>query len=692
MDEIVKITPKKVIPGKNKKIISSSFFISNNMDFWEKFFIYLTGLIKSIETFKGRMGKGWIYRLYYDSLFDADINVLTSKLYQKNSSNTQKNTQIKNNVHKNIEFLKTYIQSVKDYLKLIIENKNDKYDQIELMMYDCPKAKFTNSKLGAYLGHHDTFGSIIRFWNLFDPDVELFFSVNSSHAMSPYLAYHIKKWVDSDKYTILAKNYKNDDGVYDFGNIQEVFNDYYHIVMSSLVNNSNLNRIKDDGIDTIGLDLNNTKPENDIKLKPENDIKLKSENDTKQENNNNLQSNESKINEFEKTSISKNDTQNNNNIIGGFYDKYDNRNNKDDILIYQDKKYIKYDYMKNTNINKDSIDKSFQINYVNCYSYSDKYNISPGIILNNSLSDLYKHYPNDKPLQIKKLNSNFNKYNIYPQFTFRLLAGLFGIKNKYKNRSNIKKQLLQLITDLSDYEDCKKLNSLFLYGIDEIILSFLIFPEIGYSYVLSEEENKEAQKKQYILDTKIKNTVFNKEIINGKIIKKINKYNPNESVLGNLFCFSEYYCSRDDYHRLLPNFYLEIIKKTKASIGSFYIYLQSMDEIKPLILYHPLFRSIYDNQPLVKTSLIKDTEQFFTLLDFTNFIKKGKSKQSSKKSLTEYLVDYYSDPKKVLNNQSYFNNIINTIEKQNTSIKKTIKKSIKKTKKTKKFIKKSKKL
>ena len=117
-----------------------------------------------------------------------------------------------------------------------------------------------------------------------------------------------------------------------------------------------------------------------------------------------------------------------------------------------------------------------------------------------------------------------------------------------------------------------------------------------------------------------------------------------------------------------------------------------MDEIKPLILYHPLFRSIYDNQPLVKTSLIKDTEQFFTLLDFTNFIKKGKSKQSSKKSLTEYLVDYYSDPKKVLNNQSYFNNIINTIEKQNTSIKKTIKKSIKKTKKTKKFIKKSKKL
>ena len=36
-----------------------------------------------------------------------------------------------------------------------------------------------------------------------------------------------------------AKNYTNDDGGYDFGNIQEVFNDYYHIVMSSLVNNSN---------------------------------------------------------------------------------------------------------------------------------------------------------------------------------------------------------------------------------------------------------------------------------------------------------------------------------------------------------------------------------------------------------------------------------------------------------------------
>ena len=109
-----------------------------------------------------------------------------------------------------------------------------------------------------------------------------------------------------------------------------------------------------------------------------------------------------------------------------------------------------------------------------------------------------------------------------------------------------------------------------------------------------------------------------------------------------------------------------------------------MDEIKPLILYYPSFRDMYDNQPLGKTSLIKDTEHFFTLLDFTNFMKKGKSKQS----LTEYLVDYYSDPKKVLNNQSYFNNIINTIGKQNIPFKKT-KKYIKKTKKP---MKKSKKL
>ena len=50
MNEIVKIKPIKVIPGKNKKIISSSFFISNDMNFWGKLFIYLTGLIKSIEN------------------------------------------------------------------------------------------------------------------------------------------------------------------------------------------------------------------------------------------------------------------------------------------------------------------------------------------------------------------------------------------------------------------------------------------------------------------------------------------------------------------------------------------------------------------------------------------------------------------------------------------------------------------
>ena len=89
------------------------------------------------------------------------------------------------------------------YLKDIISSKRDEYSHIEIISFNCDKIKRT----GKYPGHSETFGSIMRFFPLFDKNVELFVSVNSSYPINPMMTMLLNDWCIKKDKKILACEY-----------------------------------------------------------------------------------------------------------------------------------------------------------------------------------------------------------------------------------------------------------------------------------------------------------------------------------------------------------------------------------------------------------------------------------------------------------------------------------------------------
>jgi hypothetical protein len=198
--ELIDFTNIKIKDGGKKKVISTNMFIPQVMDITTKHFMYLTGLIKSVETFKEKMGPDWIYRIYYDKMFDTmfvnrENHNSLNKVYTKADNNTSYNNSVKKTFNDNKDIIKKYITIINLYFKKIIANADNKYDFVELISFDCPKLREKK-----YLGHPDTFGSIMRFFCFFDPNVDLCYCVNSSHSISSYLAKHLKYFAKDDRY------------------------------------------------------------------------------------------------------------------------------------------------------------------------------------------------------------------------------------------------------------------------------------------------------------------------------------------------------------------------------------------------------------------------------------------------------------------------------------------------------------
>ena len=190
----------KIKEGDGKKVISTNIFIPQVMNITNKHFMYLTGLIKSVETFKEKMGKGWVYRIYYDKMFnefeesEGKNSTSLNNVYEiDKNNNTPYNTKVKGTFNANKEIIKKYITITNLYLKKLKEE--DTYDFVELISFNCPKLRQKK-----YLGHPATFGSIMRFFAFFDPKVDLCYCVNSSHALSSYLANHLKYFADNNAY------------------------------------------------------------------------------------------------------------------------------------------------------------------------------------------------------------------------------------------------------------------------------------------------------------------------------------------------------------------------------------------------------------------------------------------------------------------------------------------------------------
>lgn len=274
LTKFVNLTYIKKEIRQNKKIISTCIYIPSDLDYNERSIYYFQGLVKSVETFQEVMNNNrldrdtWIYRIYYDKMFDSGINFSYKKKSTKKMTKKQKKLEMKKrklrskkkkqNVKKlgsfgneynyvfdssvynmsttvmdkvylyedfntktplnrklksenkikqkllgNEDNFKKLLKLYHLFIKTIKQNKRNTYSNIELVSYDCPIIK----TYPHFIGHSSSFGMFLRFCPLLDKDVSLFYSVNSTHPITPQLAYIIKKWEQDEQSKALAIYY-----------------------------------------------------------------------------------------------------------------------------------------------------------------------------------------------------------------------------------------------------------------------------------------------------------------------------------------------------------------------------------------------------------------------------------------------------------------------------------------------------
>lgn len=291
LNKFVYLHDVKKIKKKYKKIVNTCVYIPSELDYNERSIYYFQGLVKSVETFNDVMNKGgdkWIYRVYYDKMFDSAISFTYKKkkahkmtkkhkkiemkrrkrkskkkkqkakelgsisneynyafnhsvydmstedmdkmyLYEdfktrKSLNRTFKGTaKIKKNLIDHEDSFKKLLKLYHLYIKKIKKNKGNKYDNIELVRYDCPIIKSHPQ----FIGHSSSFGMFLRFCPLLDKDVSLYYSVNSTHPITPQLAHIVKKWSSNDNLNALAicyntRNIANSSKKYIIDNVEKI--------------------------------------------------------------------------------------------------------------------------------------------------------------------------------------------------------------------------------------------------------------------------------------------------------------------------------------------------------------------------------------------------------------------------------------------------------------------------------------
>lgn len=269
----------KILNKKNKKIVSTCLYIPGDLSYNMRSIYYFQGFVKSVETFEEVMNKnnaGWVYRVYYDSMFDIGLDIPIKKKSTKKMSKKQKklekrhrkqqitqkrkdigginneytyafnksnyNLPTKNldklwyesksqryrrkrytNKQPNSNEIKIQKQLIENeltlkkllklyhlYLKKIKDNKEGKYDNIELISYNCDYIKDHNQ----FIGHSASFGMFLRFVPILDKNVDLFYSVNSTHPITPQLKIMLDDWVKNDNLEALCFCYKTNNVVH----------------------------------------------------------------------------------------------------------------------------------------------------------------------------------------------------------------------------------------------------------------------------------------------------------------------------------------------------------------------------------------------------------------------------------------------------------------------------------------------
>ena len=249
LEDLIKIRQLKNVKKSNKKVISTCIFMPEKPSVSHKTTVYITGLIKNIETFSKTMGDNWILRVYCDNMYFTGVKPTVIKLVARSDSepvvdsNTEEGvdfdnlatdiatrlrsnesvfesirnisindksnndkyvTKVKTQINENKQFLKKIEKLMNFYLRKVISSGEKRYENIEIYSFDCPKASRGEPN---FLGHYNTFGSIIRFLPMFDPNVSTMFCTNSRYKISPILKMLIDDWDKNPKKKMFTFSY-----------------------------------------------------------------------------------------------------------------------------------------------------------------------------------------------------------------------------------------------------------------------------------------------------------------------------------------------------------------------------------------------------------------------------------------------------------------------------------------------------
>jgi hypothetical protein len=186
-------------------VYSISLYVPMDLNGIEaKISMYYTGLIKHMVLHKYRAedyDESLLY-IYYDAMLDKYIDATD---YSTNSENEDFNKTVKTNYKKNKARLECLLELYAIALNKIKTDRKT-YEHIRLFSYDSQYFE----KKAKFMGHHDVFGSIVRFLPLFDNRIDQTSILNVSHVLTPRLARIINIFRDlPDRYILSGfLNYK----------------------------------------------------------------------------------------------------------------------------------------------------------------------------------------------------------------------------------------------------------------------------------------------------------------------------------------------------------------------------------------------------------------------------------------------------------------------------------------------------
>lgn len=225
-------------PISNKIVVSTCYFPNYKHYFhrgWNnssRNLNYINKLIENIETFAMKTSRftshpeKWVYRVYLDeTILNLENNIhniipgvelknsnyITKKINQlskplRNKSNNNlileiddASTQIRYNMISAYNILFFIGKLMKKYINMILESKDNSYDNIEIMTY-------SNSELKIYLDNNvnkpisgliETYGTLMRFHPCIDEDVQAVIMRNCSHNLTPLDLIIQNYWLES---------------------------------------------------------------------------------------------------------------------------------------------------------------------------------------------------------------------------------------------------------------------------------------------------------------------------------------------------------------------------------------------------------------------------------------------------------------------------------------------------------------